>query len=101
VTTALDIIGCEVQYGSGEQLGHCWEVIAESDAGGFKVTGLAVGRRGLRERLGLRRAMAARGHKGPRRPDLDVIGWNEVDRLEPGLVVVKDGASLERVRPSD
>jgi hypothetical protein len=99
VTSALDIIGCEVQRESGELLGHCWELQAEADGGaGYRVTGLLTGRRGLRERLGLRRALAARGHDGPRRPDVGIVPWTDVLRLEPGVVVVRDGASIEQAR---
>jgi hypothetical protein len=52
------------------------------------VTALVIGRQGLLERLGARRA--APDTAGRRLHDHDTVAWNRVVRVEPGLVTVRD-----------
>jgi hypothetical protein len=92
-----DLMGCEVVTESGDSLDHVWEVRAERSERGLRVVGLLVGRFALAERLGLRHGFGQGPANTRRQPHRDGIPWEAVVRLEPGLVVVKDGARLQEL----
>ncbi|WP_320671350.1 hypothetical protein [Patulibacter defluvii] len=82
-----DLLGARVETRSGDPLGHVLDVRARREDDRFHVEGLVTGRSGVRARLGFRAA---------RRPEplhlRDVVAWDDVVEVRPGLVVVADGA---------
>ena len=91
-----DLLGSEVCTESGEKLAHVWDVRAEAVDGGYRLVGLLVGRSALFERLGLKGWRAAREHGEKTRPNVDVVPWDAVLRIEHGLIVVRDGTEPQR-----
>jgi len=93
-----EILRCEVLTESGERLGHVFDVRVRRRAGSssdradqeWRVQGLVVGRRGLRERLGVTNVEQ-------RKPTLThtLVPWERVIGLAAGRVTVKDGTTLE------
>jgi sporulation protein YlmC with PRC-barrel domain len=93
----IDLLGCEVQTESGEELDRVWDVRAEETEGGLRLVGLLVGKRGFLERLGLLSWRQMRTHGERTRPHAEVLPWDAVLRLEKGILIVRDGTSLERL----
>ena len=83
---------------SGESLGHVFDVRVARRPGGsperadqqWRVVGLLVGTRGMRERFGF----TPGGHAAPTL-DHDLLPWEAVLRLEDGKVIVRDGTRPE------
>ena len=92
----IDLLGSEVRTESGDSLAHVWDVRAERADGGYRIIGLLVGRSGLLERLGIKSWRAARKHGGKTRPDVDVVPWDAVLRIDRGVIVVRDGTRPQR-----
>ena len=82
MTRLSKLLDCEVVTESGAGLGRAFDFQADLQKGSLKLTGILVGRYGLRERLGVSRAR----HKGSG----DVIPWDAVVRVGRGRIVVKD-----------
>jgi sporulation protein YlmC with PRC-barrel domain len=93
----IDLLGCEVRTESGEELDRVWDVRAEETEGGLRLVGLLVGKRGFLERLGLLSWRQMRTHGERTRPHAEVLPWDAVLRLEKGILIVRDGTSLERL----
>jgi sporulation protein YlmC with PRC-barrel domain len=94
VITVSDLLRREVVTESGEKLGHVFDVRVVRRAGSstetadqqWRVTGVAIGSRGLRERLGFtpaRRAAPTVDH--------DFVPWDAILRQEGKRLIVKDG----------
>ena len=79
------LLDLEVVTESGEGLGRAFDFHGDLQASSLKLTGIFVGRSGLRERLGASRAR----HKGSG----DVIPWDSVVRIRAGKIVVRDDAA--------
>lgn len=77
-----DLLDLEVVTESGASLGRAFDFQADLQGRRLRLTGIFVGRRGLRERLGVSRAR----HKGAG----DVIPWDSVVRVRGGRIVVRD-----------
>jgi len=77
-----DIVDLEVVTESGASLGRAFDFQADLQGGRLTLTGIFVGRRGLRERLGVSRGR----HKGSG----DAIPWDTVVRVRGGKIVVRD-----------
>lgn len=80
---ASDLMGCDVRSESGEKLGRVHDLRAHASDGGWVLMGIVVGRGGLRERFGS-------GAEEPVRAGGNVIPWEAITRLSPGLVTVRD-----------
>jgi sporulation protein YlmC with PRC-barrel domain len=79
---ASDLIGCVVRTDAGRDLGRVHDLRARSIEGGWELEGLVVGRGGMIARMtGSNADALVRG---------DLVPWNEVTRLEDGLVWVRD-----------
>jgi sporulation protein YlmC with PRC-barrel domain len=76
------LVGREVVTEGGRQLGACHDLRGPLAERSLRVTELVVGRRGLLERLGIRR--------GPR----DAVAWDAVVRIGGRKIVVRDGTEL-------
>jgi sporulation protein YlmC with PRC-barrel domain len=93
-----EILRSEVVTESGERLGHAFDVRVRRRPGSatdradqqWRVTGIVVGRRGLRERLG----SGGLGEAGPRLSE-EIVPWEDVIRIEPGRIVVREGAEAQ------
>jgi sporulation protein YlmC with PRC-barrel domain len=84
---ASDLVGCEVRTIAGRRLGRVHDLRAETVDGGWQLTGLVVGRRGMLARLtGSEQEPLVRG---------DLIPWQAVVSLESGLVTVRDGVRAD------
>jgi sporulation protein YlmC with PRC-barrel domain len=84
---ASDLIGCELRTTTGQRLGRVHDLRAERFDGGWQLTGLVVGRRGMLARLtGSEQEPLVRG---------DFIPWQDVVSLEDGLVTIRDGARVD------
>jgi sporulation protein YlmC with PRC-barrel domain len=87
---ASDLIGCELRTESGERLGRVHDLRAEREDGEWRLSGLILGRRGLSTRLiGTGPDPLISG---------EVVDWEDVRRLQDGLVVVTDGTPAARRR---
>jgi sporulation protein YlmC with PRC-barrel domain len=93
----IDLLGCEVETESGEKLHRVWDVRTEETEGGLRLVGLLIGRHGLLERLGLLSWRQMRRHGERIRPDVDVVPWDSVLRIDKGVIIVRDGTRAERV----
>jgi sporulation protein YlmC with PRC-barrel domain len=79
---ASDLIGCVVRTESGERIGRVHDLRASAIDDGWQLDGLIVGRGGMLARMtGSEPDALVRG---------DMIPWNVVTALEPGLVRVRD-----------
>jgi sporulation protein YlmC with PRC-barrel domain len=79
---ASDLIGCAVRTESGEDLGRVHDLRARSIEGGWQLEGLVVGRGGMIARMtGSSADALVRG---------DLVPWNQITRLEEGLVSVRN-----------
>jgi sporulation protein YlmC with PRC-barrel domain len=79
---ASDLIGCVVQTESGKDLGRVHDLRASSIDGGWQLEGLIVGRGGMIARMtGSSSDALVRG---------DLLPWNQITRLDDGLVSVRD-----------
>jgi len=76
-----DIVDLEVVTESGASLGRAFDFQADLQGGRLTLTGIFVGRRGLRERLGISRAR----HKSSG----GAIPWDTVVRVRGGKIVVR------------
>jgi len=89
-----ELMRSEVITESGDRLGHVFDVRVARRARSardradqqWKVVGLIVGKRGLRERFGF-----TRGRHGAPKLGRDLIFWDAVVRLDGRSVVVRDG----------
>jgi sporulation protein YlmC with PRC-barrel domain len=81
IVTLGDLLRREVVTTDGRSLGRLYDVRVHLRDGRATVVALAVGRRGLRKRLGgnIERTETADGY----------VLWEDVLRLEPGRVVVR------------
>jgi len=87
LTTAFALELMRVRTADGCELGHVFDVRCHAGAGKVPtVTAIVYGRRGLLERLGLRRA----------RPTF--VSWDRVRSIEDGVVVVDPDAPRPRRR---
>ena len=93
----VDLLGCEVQTESGEELDRVFDVRAEEVEGGLKLVGLLVGPLGMLERLGLLNWRGMREHGEQTRPHEEVIPWQDVLRIDEGILIVKDGTRPRRL----
>jgi hypothetical protein len=59
--------------------------------------GLAVGRLGMLERLGLLNWRSMREHGEQTRPHQEVIPWEDVLRIDDGVLIVRDGTQPRRI----
>jgi sporulation protein YlmC with PRC-barrel domain len=86
VIRASDLIGCVVQTVSGERIGRVHDLRTRAIEGGWELEGLILGRGGMIAR------MIGSG------PDPlvagDMIPWEQVTRLDDGLISVR--ASLDQ-----
>jgi sporulation protein YlmC with PRC-barrel domain len=92
------ILRSEVVTESGERLGHAFDVRVGRRSGSagdradqqWRVKGIVVGRRGLRERLGF-------GGMGETRAQLSqkMVPWDDVVRIGDGRIVVRERAQPE------
>jgi sporulation protein YlmC with PRC-barrel domain len=79
---ASDLIGCEVQTGSGDRLGHVHDLRATRRDGSWYLTALVLGRRGASARLvGTDTDPLISG---------ELVRWESVSRLTDGCVVLHD-----------
>ena len=93
-----ELITSRVVTESGEKLGHVFDVRVARDPRSnkrrddqdFYVTGLLVGNRGMRQRFGITHS----GPAGPRHV-AEAVPWEAVRRIESGVVVVRDGTTVE------
>jgi sporulation protein YlmC with PRC-barrel domain len=80
-----ELLGARVSTPSGASLGRVFDVRAELDDHGLRLTGLVVGKLGLLERLGIgaprRRERLRHDH---------VVPWADVLEAGPHAVVVRD-----------
>jgi sporulation protein YlmC with PRC-barrel domain len=76
------LVGREVVTEGGRRLGACHDLRGRIVDSSLRVTALVVGRRGILERLGIRR--------GPR----DAVAWDAVVGIEGRKIVVRDGTEL-------
>ena len=91
-----ELLHCTVVTESGQRLGHVFDVRVVRRAGSsaeradqqWRVVGVVVGRRGLRERLGF--VPTATSAPTVRR---DLIGWDEIVRLESDRLIAREGAT--------
>jgi sporulation protein YlmC with PRC-barrel domain len=82
----------------GRELGHVFDVRVARRPGSsaeradqqWRIVGLLVGERGLRERLGMKKGRAATP-----RLEHDLVPWDSVLRLEAGTVTVAEGTEPE------
>lgn len=82
--TFSSIIGRDVVTESGRSLGRCHDLRGELTASKLRITGLWVGRSGLRDRLGIG------GHDRH-----ETISWSAVVRIDGKRIVVRDAASTD------
>jgi len=92
----IDLLGCEIETESGEELDRVWDVRAEQTEGGLRLVGLLVGRHGLLERLGLLSWREMREHGERTRPRAAIIPWDSVLRIDNGLIIVREGTKPEQ-----
>jgi hypothetical protein len=96
--TLAQLLHAQVVDEDGRSLGRVHDVRAVRDDAGdvvgraprYRVEGLIVGRRGLRVRLGLRRARSPE----PLRPS-EPLRWEDVVDVEPGCITVRAGRSTD------
>jgi sporulation protein YlmC with PRC-barrel domain len=88
----VELLGCEVQTESGDELDRVFDVRTEEVEGGLKLVGLLVGPHGMLERLGLLNWRGMREHGEQTRPHQKVIPWEDVLRIDEGILIVRDGA---------
>jgi sporulation protein YlmC with PRC-barrel domain len=93
----IDLLGAEVQTESGEGLERVFDVRAEEVEGGLKLVGLLVGPLGMLERLGLLNWRGMREHGERTRPHQEVIPWEDVLRIDEGILIVRDGTTPRRI----
>jgi sporulation protein YlmC with PRC-barrel domain len=93
----IDLLGAEVQTESGEELDRVFDVRAEEVQGGLKLVGLLVGPRGMFERLGLLNWRGMREHGEQTRPHEEAIPWEDVLRIDKGILIVRDGTRPRRL----
>jgi hypothetical protein len=89
-----EIIRSQVVTESGERLGHVFDVRVARRANSspdradqqWRITGVVVGRRGLRERVGF-----VSGRRSAPTLDRDFIPWDAILRLDGETLVARDG----------
>jgi sporulation protein YlmC with PRC-barrel domain len=77
-----ELLDLQVVTESGDSLGRAFDFQGDLQERGLKLTGIFVGQRGLRERLGISRAR--------RKGSGDVVPWDSVVRIRDGRIVVRD-----------
>jgi sporulation protein YlmC with PRC-barrel domain len=90
-----ELLRSDVVTESGERLGHAFDVRVARRAGSspdradqtWRVQGIVVGRRGLRERLGFGGMGSARARLSHK-----IVPWDDVVRIGDGEIVVREGA---------
>ena len=92
-----DLLGTEVRTESGEALDRVFDVRAEEVEGGLKLVGLVVGPLGMLERLGLLNWRQMREHGERTRPHEEVVPWEDVLRIDDGVLIVRDGTTPRRI----
>jgi hypothetical protein len=93
-----EILRSEVVTESGERLGHAFDVRVARRAGSsperadqtWRVQGIVVGRRGLRERLGFGGIGSARARLSEK-----IVPWGEVVEVASGRITVREGVEPE------
>jgi sporulation protein YlmC with PRC-barrel domain len=91
-----ELLRCNVVTEAGERLGRVFDVRVARRPGSsheradqqWRVVGVVVGRRGLRERLGF----TATNTSAPK-VARDLIPWEEIIRLESGQLIAREGAT--------
>jgi sporulation protein YlmC with PRC-barrel domain len=91
-----ELLRTEVRTESGRKLGHVFDVRVARDPRSSKdrvdqtwrLTGVLVGPRGARERFGI-----SRGRTVVPRHGRDAIAWEDVIRIDGGVLIVSDGAA--------
>jgi sporulation protein YlmC with PRC-barrel domain len=93
-----EILRSEVVTESGERLGHAFDVRVARRAGSsperadqtWRVQGIVVGRRGLRERLGFGGIGSARARLSEK-----IVPWGDVVEVASGRITVREGVEPE------
>jgi sporulation protein YlmC with PRC-barrel domain len=93
----VDLLGAEVETESGKPLQRVFDVRAEEVEGGFRLVGLVVGPLGMLERLGLLNWRSMREHGEQTRPHQEVVPWEDVLRIDQGVLIVRDGTTPRRI----
>ena len=88
----VELLGAEVQTESGEALDRVFDVRCEEVEGGLELVGVVVGPHGFLERLGLLSWRGMRKHGEQTRPHVEAIPWEDVLRIDEGILIVRDGA---------
>jgi sporulation protein YlmC with PRC-barrel domain len=79
---ASDLVGAAVFTESGEKLGHVHDLRAHFDGESWRLMGLVLGAKGLRERLVGADEEGLRGGQ--------VVAWEAVVGIDDGVVTVRD-----------
>ena len=83
---ASDLTGCVVRTESGRKIGRVHDLRLQGDGSGtWRLLGIALGRSGLFERLGVRHVRRSARVSGSK-----LVPWEAIIQLEEGLVTVRD-----------